>query len=131
MVFIYNFFIIDYQNLFALINIIVTVIVGCVLGNQIKSQKSIINSYKDFATVIDPKKALLLKDEEIKQIKKNLSNNINTLQNQNSELSFYVNHIIEYLENTSKEINTSFDRDSFILDNLPSCKNILNNHNEL
>ena len=121
----------DSQNWFTIINIVTTIVVGVILAKQIKSQKAIIDSYKDFVSVINPTVALQLKDAEIQQIKKNMSNDIQTLQNQNSELSFYVNHIINYLEETSKEVDISFDRDSFITDTLPSCRSILNSHKEL
>jgi hypothetical protein len=40
-------------------NIILTAIVGVVLRRQIKSQKALIDKYKDFADVIDPKKRYL------------------------------------------------------------------------
>lgn len=118
----------DSQNWFTLLNILVTVIVGVILRNQIKSQKSIIDSYKDFVSVIDPKIVLGLKEEEINQIKLNTSNDIQVLQKQISELSFYVNHIISHGEESSKEIGITFDRDSFIRDVLPSCRNLLNFH---
>lgn len=118
----------DSQNWFIIVNIIVTIVVGIILKNQIISQKSIIDSYKDFVSAIDPKTALSLKDAEIEQIKKNMSNDILTLQKQVSELSFYVNHIIEYGEETSKEIALDFDRDSFITNNLPSCRTILDSY---
>ncbi|MDI6047536.1 hypothetical protein [Flavobacterium yafengii] len=109
-----------------LANIIITLVVGCILKVQIKSQKTIIDKYKDFADVIDPKKALSLKDVEIEQIKKNMSNDILTLQSQVSEFSSYVNYIIEYGEETSQEINYNFDKNVFITNNFPSCRSILN-----
>jgi hypothetical protein len=121
----------DSQNWFIIANIIVTIVVGVILRNQIISQKTIIDKYKDFVSVIDPKTVLSLKDEEIQQIKKNMSNDIQTLQNQNSELSFYVNHIINYLEETTKEVDIKFDRDAFISDTLPSCRSLLNNQKDL
>ena len=121
----------DSQNWFTIINIVTTIVVGVILAKQIKSQKAIIDSYKDFVAVINTTVALQLKDAEIQQIKKNMSNDIQTLQNQNSELSFYVNHIINFLEETSNDVDISFDRDSFISDTLPSCRNLLNNHKEL
>ncbi|MET3046595.1 hypothetical protein [Flavobacterium covae] len=121
----------DSQNWFAIINILTTIFVGVILARQIKSQKAIIDSYKDFVSVINPTVALQLKDTEIQQIKKNMSNDIETLQTQNTELSLYVNHIIKFLEDTYKEVEVDFDRDSFITDTLPSCRNLLNNHKEL
>ena len=115
----------DMQSWFIVVNIVVTIIVGVVLREQIKSQKSMIDNYKGFVEAIDPKKALALKDEEIEQIKKNMSNDILTLQNQVSELSSYVNHIIDYGESISEEADYNFDRDAFITNNLPSCRSIL------
>lgn len=121
----FNIFIMS-QDYLIIINIIITLIVGGVLLSQIRAQKTIIDKYKDFANVIDPKKALSLKDVEIEQIKKNMSNDIQTLQNQVSELSSYVNYIIQYGEETSQEINYTFDVDAFITNNFPSCRNVLN-----
>ena len=115
----------DWNLILIGVNIVVTIIVGYILKSQIKSQKTIIDKYKDFANVIDPKKAIALKDVEIEQIKKNMSNDIQTLQIQVSELSSYVNYIIEYSENIDKEINYNFDKDSFITNNFPSCRAIL------
>lgn len=121
----------DSQNWFTIINIFTTIVVGVILARQIKSQKAIIDSYKDFVSAINPTVALQLKDAEIQQIKKNMSNDIETLQTQNTELSLYVNHIIKFLEDTYKEVETDFNRNSFITDTLPSCRNLLNNHKEL
>ncbi len=118
------------QDWFTLVNFITTIIVGILLSTQIKSQKSILGNYKDYFSVTNPNIALQLKDAEIKQIKKNMSNDIQTLQKQVSELSAYVNYIIEYGETTSKEIDFNFDRDSFITNNLPSCRTILDSYIE-
>lgn len=118
------------QDWFILINFITTIIVGVVLSTQIKSQKSILDSYKDFVSAINPNVALQLKDIEIEQTKKNMSNDIQILQKQVSELSYYVNHVIEYAETTNKEIDFNFDRDSFITNNLPSCRALLDSHKE-
>jgi hypothetical protein len=121
----------DSQSWFTALNILVTIVVGIILRNQIKSQKAIIDSYKDFVSAINPLVALQLKDAEIEQVKKNMSNDIQTLQKQVSELALYANHIIEYTEKTSKDVNYGFDRDSFISNTLPSCRTILETHRDL
>jgi hypothetical protein len=116
----------ELQQWLIIFNIIATIGVGFILRNQIISQKTIIDKYKDFVSVIDPKTALHLKDKEIEQIKKNMSNDILTLQTQLSEMSNYVNYVINYLEQQNKEIPINFNKDVFITENMPSCRNILN-----
>jgi hypothetical protein len=60
-----------------------------------------------------------------------MSNDIQTLQNQVSELSSYVNYIIQYGEETSQEVDYNFDVDAFITNNFPSCRNVLSSQIEL
>ena len=55
----------DSQNWFTIINIVTTIVVGVILARQIKSQKAIIDNYKDFVSAINPNVALQLKDIEI------------------------------------------------------------------
>lgn len=121
----------ELQDTLISLNILTTLVVGYFLRSQIKSQKEIIANYKDFVSAINPSTALQLKDAEIEQIKKNMSNDIQTLQKQVAELSFYVNHIIEYGETTSNETDSVFDRDAFITNTLPSCRTILDSYKRL
>jgi len=116
----------DWNLILITANILTTLVVGCILRSQIKSQKTIINNYKDFADVIDPKKALSLKDDEIIQIKKNYSNDIEILQKQVYELSTYTNHVLNHFENQAIEIEmpNEFIKDSVIINNMPSCRNL-------
>lgn len=117
----------DSQSFLIVVNIIITLIVGVILIRQISAQKSIMDRYKDYLSVTDTKTILSLKDEEIKQVKKNMSSNIEILQTQVSELSIYVNHVLEWADETTKNIDYNFDRDAFINTTLPNCKNILDN----
>ena len=116
----------DSQNFLVVVNILVTVAVGIILLRQISAQKSIMDRYKDILSVLDTKAILSLKDEEIKQVKKNMSNDINILQTQVSELSTYVNHVFDVAEETVKESDFNFDRDAFINTNLPNCRDLIN-----
>lgn len=118
----------DWNLILIVANIITTLIVGCILRGQIKSQKTIIDKYKEFADVIDPKKALSLKDYEIGQIKKNYSNDIEILKKQVHELSTYTNHVLDYFERQAKEneIPDEFIKDSVVINNMPSCRSLFN-----
>ena len=115
----------DSQILIGL-NILVTVGVGVILRRQIKAQKSIIDKYKDFADVIEPQKALSLKDDEILQIKKNYSNDIEILQKQIFELSNYTNHVLNFFEAQAIEMKqpNEFIKESVVINNMPSCRNL-------
>jgi hypothetical protein len=115
----------DSQILIGL-NILVTVGVGVILRRQIKAQKSIIDKYKDFADVIEPQKALSLKDDEILQIKKNYSNDIEILHKQIFELSNYTNHVLNFFEAQAIEMKqpNEFIKESVVINNMPSCRNL-------
>lgn len=116
----------DSQILIGL-NILATVVVGYILKRQIASQNQIIANYKGYIESADATKVIKLKDEEIEQIRKNLSLDINTLQRQVSEMSVYINHTFSKYEDMAKDINEPdlFDRDSVIFNIMPSCQQIL------
>jgi hypothetical protein len=117
----------DWSSILVIGNIISTFIVGYILRSQIKSQKSIIENYKDFASLIDPKKVLSLKDDEIAQIKKNYSNDTEILQKQIYELSNYTNHVLNVFEKQAKEMGmpNEFIKESVVINNMPNCRNLL------
>lgn len=116
----------DIQNILTLVNIIVITVVGIILRNQVSTQKTIITNYKDYITSIDPKKVLSLKDDEIMQIKKNYSNNIEILQKQVYELSNYTNYVLNHFESVSNDIGEpkEFDKEAVINNNMPNCRNL-------
>ena len=121
----------DLQSIFIIINILVTIFVGIILKRQIKSQNTLLSHYKDFISAIDPNKALALKDEEIKQIKLLLGNDIDLLKTQIGELSYYTNEILNNMEAIKKDIDTENElpsKESTINNYMPNCKSIFNSY---
>ena len=116
----------DSQILIGL-NILATFVVGYILKRQIASQNQIIANYKGYIESTDATRVIKLKDEEVEQIKKNLSLDINTLQRQVSEMSVFVNHVFNTYEDMAKDMGEPdlFDRDSVIFNIMPSCQQVL------
>ena len=116
----------DSQILIGL-NILATFAVGYVLKRQITSQNQIIANYKGYIESTDATRVIKLKDEEVEQIKKNLSLDVNTLQRQVSEMSVFVKHVFNTYEDMSKDMGEPdlFDRDSVIFNIMPSCQQVL------
>lgn len=108
--------------------IIITGVVGIILFTQIRSQSTIINHYKGLVEILDPKKALGLKEAEIEQLKKLTDNDINKLKREVFELGNYVDYVLTSGENTAKAYNKPemFVRQSVIDMNMPNCAYTLN-----
>ena len=121
----------DSQSIFIILNIIATVVVGIILKRQINSQNQIIANYKGYIESTDATRVIKLKEEEVEQIKKNLSLDINTLQRQVSEMSVFINHVFNTYQDMADDMNEPnlFDRDSVIFNIMPSCQQVLDSDN--
>lgn len=108
--------------------IIITTIVGGIFFSQIKTQSTIINHYKGLVEILDPKKALKLKEAEIEQLKRLADTDINKLRNEVFELGNYVDFILTSNENAARAYDKPelFVRQSVIDMNMPNCARILN-----
>lgn len=115
----------DLPSILSFVYIVATIIVGYILVKQIKSQNRIIGHYKDLFNGLSPEKNLSLKDEEIKQIQKNASNNLKILQKQNEELCMYMNHLFNTFEKMGQDVDDPFDRQAVIVANMPSCLSLI------
>jgi transcriptional regulator with PAS, ATPase and Fis domain len=118
------------SDILIIVNILATIYVGYILHKRVKSQKELLQSYKDHLSVLDPKKSLFLKEQEIKQMSKlnNLNKDITTKQM--SELIFYMEHILNHFEDEAKSIGEEqlFKKETIIRNNMPSCLNLFNLH---
>lgn len=114
------------ENILNIINIITIAVVGVILFNLNKSQKSIIQNYKDYISSIDPNKALSLKDVEMEQIKKIYSNDIELLQKQVHELRNYTNYILNHFESVAEDLGepSEFNKETVINNNMPNCRSL-------
>lgn len=70
------------------------IVVGLILRQQIKSQKSVINSLVLLAQATSPEKIIAFQDRELKQIESIMSRDIDLLQKQNYEFINYISQLL-------------------------------------
>jgi hypothetical protein len=117
-------------EIFTLISIGTTVIVGIILRQQIRSQKQIIDKYKGFVEATDPDKIITLHKREVEKIEQGMKADINELKTQVIELAQYVNYILDDYARMAKNIGqpelfTDNDRAALINRNMPHCAGVL------
>ncbi len=108
--------------------VITNIIVGVILWQQIRSQKSLIKKYKGYVEALSPDKIIALHDKEVEQLKKTYSFDEQQLKTQLLELAIYVDYHLTDLYKTDTDF--SIDRQTHINRNVPHCSKLLQSVND-
>lgn len=112
---------------------IAILIVGLILANQIRSQKTLLSKYKEYIEAVNPEKIIALHKREVEQLEATLTNDIKTLRGQVIQMAYYIDHDISHLEQMASTLDDPdiFNRDSHINRNLSDCAGILQKVREI
>lgn len=75
-----------------LVIVVVNILIGIILIRQIRSQKQVINIYKDLISAVSPEKIVALQKREVEQLNNIYSTDIKDLNIQTYQLARFVVH---------------------------------------
>jgi hypothetical protein len=110
------------------LSIIVNVLVGVILYNQIKSQKALIEQYKGYVEAVNPEKIIKLHDRQIELITSLNNQSQSQLKQQIFELGWFAVHQLTIFERSAKSVNDPnffYSTNATIQRNMPNCVNVL------
>lgn len=113
----------DTTTIQTIIIVLVQLIVGLILRQQIKSQKQVIGTFKQVVDSAD--NINTLHNTEIEQLKKVTSFDKDQLQIQALEMGIYIDNHLTHLYSTYTP--DSIDRETHINRNLPHCSKFIKN----
>lgn len=115
----------DTQIVQTILIIAVQLIVGGILLQQIRTQKQIINRYKEVIESTD--NIIALHNRELEQLKKVTEFDKEQLQNQALEMGIYIDNHLTRLYSIPIDIPDIIDRETHINRNLPHCSKFIKN----
>ena len=119
-----------------IIIVVANIIIGGILLQNIRSQKQIINRYKELMEATDPDKIITFQKREIEQLTNITTTDIQELKIEVYQLASFAVHCIEQFEKNNKTLAylgkpELFNQVAWINLNMPNCAKIINEIQEI